>query len=90
MAPHKLTKKQLAEQRARQHVQREASTDYQNPNQVMTKRQTAAREGVSIATLNRQIAAGSGPRLVQLSARRVGIRVLDYIAWQESRMRGAV
>jgi hypothetical protein len=89
MAPHKLTKKQLAEQRAKQHADREARTQYDNDLQVMTIPQTAALDQVSPITLLRQIKNGTGPRTIQLSARRIGIRVRDYRERQESRIRSA-
>jgi hypothetical protein len=54
---------------------------------VMTVEQTAALEGTSRITLLRQIRAGSGPRTIQLSTRRIGIRVRDYRIWQEERLR---
>jgi len=85
--PHKLTTKQRAERRAKQHAQREANTKYENDLQVMTIPQTAALDQVSPITLLRQIKNGTGPRTIQLSARRIGIRVRDYREWQESRIR---
>jgi hypothetical protein len=56
---------------------------------VLTLKEIAALEGTCVPTLRRQIAAGDGPPLIQLSARRRGIRVGDYRAWQESRVRSA-
>ena len=48
--------------------------------------QTAARwAGVSLATFRREVAQGRGPRIVRLSARRVGVRTADAIAWLESK-----
>jgi predicted DNA-binding transcriptional regulator AlpA len=41
----------------------------------------------SIATGRRIIAAGTGPRIIELSARRVGIRVRDNREWQAKRVR---
>jgi predicted DNA-binding transcriptional regulator AlpA len=88
-----LTKEQLAARlagRERGRANREALTDYQNPNQVLTVKQVAALEGTSEITLLRKIKANKGPRTIRLNARRIGIRVCDYIEWQEARMREAV
>ena len=41
--------------------------------------------GFSIGTGLRLRKAGQGPRFVQLSPRRIGVRVGDNRAWQESR-----
>jgi hypothetical protein len=38
----------------------------------------ALRRGVSMATVKREIKAGNGPKLTQLSKRRVGIRLDHY------------
>jgi hypothetical protein len=47
-----------------------------------------AREtGISISTLNRQIASGDGPAVVALSARRKGIRRRDRREWLSRRTR---
>jgi hypothetical protein len=45
--------------------------------------------GFSEATGRRILASGSGPRIIQLSARRIGIRVADNRAWQNRCARGA-
>ena len=70
MANHKHSKKELAAL-ARQ---REARIDYQNDLQVLSIDQCAKLENTSRPTLLRQIDAGNGPRTIQLSARRVGVR----------------
>jgi hypothetical protein len=54
---------------------------------VLTKAQAAKICGISIWTLKRLIDAGKGPKLTQISDRRVGIRVGDLRRWQESRER---
>jgi predicted DNA-binding transcriptional regulator AlpA len=56
---------------------------------VLTLKEWAALNTLSFPTAKRLIAAGLGPKIVRLSARRVGIRVIDNARWQESRMRGA-
>lgn len=45
----------------------------------------SAMAGLSIATTRRLIKAGQGPRLVRMSARRVGVRVGDARRWIEHR-----
>jgi hypothetical protein len=41
----------------------------------------------SIATGRRIVQAGKGPTIIELSARRLGIRVGDNRAWQKTRVR---
>jgi len=41
--------------------------------------------GFSIGTGHRIRKAGKGPRFIQLSPRRIGVRVRDNRAWQEAR-----
>jgi hypothetical protein len=81
VANRKHTKKELAALREKQHARREANTQYDNPNQIMTLAQTAARHQVSLATLTRRIKDDKRLRTIQLSARRKGIRVRDYLEW---------
>jgi predicted DNA-binding transcriptional regulator AlpA len=45
----------------------------------------SAMAGLSIATTRRLINMGQGPRLVRLSARRVGVRVSDARRWLDQR-----
>jgi predicted DNA-binding transcriptional regulator AlpA len=45
----------------------------------------SAMAGLSIATTRRLIKTGQGPRLVRLSARRVGVRIGDVRRWLEHR-----
>ena len=89
MAPHKLTTKQRAERRAKQHADREALTQYTNDNQVLTIAQWCALNSFSVPAGKRVIASGEGPPVVLLSARRKGIRVGDNRRWQEARIRSA-
>jgi len=86
----RLTDRELAKRRDGRRVAqaaRAASVNYQNALQVMTVHQTATLDNISPVTLLRMIRAGKGPRTIRLSTRRIGIRVCDYQAWQESRMR---
>jgi predicted DNA-binding transcriptional regulator AlpA len=50
-------------------------------NRVRSLRETAAMAGVSLATLRRRIADGTGPRVTRVSERRVGIRDRDREVW---------
>ena len=54
---------------------------------VMTKRQCAEVNGISIWTLERLLKAGKGPVITQTSDRRIGITVANNRAWQQSRER---
>lgn len=56
---------------------------------VMNVRQWAELNGVSIATAKRILASGTGPKVVQLSSKRIGIRVIDNALWQERNARTA-
>jgi predicted DNA-binding transcriptional regulator AlpA len=54
---------------------------------VLTLPEIATLEGTSVATLKRTMDDGLGPKVIQLSKRRIGVRVLDYRKWQEQRLR---
>jgi hypothetical protein len=56
-------------------------------DQVLTVRQWAALNAISYRTARRILDAGEGPRILQLTAGRIGIRVRDNAAWQEARAR---
>jgi predicted DNA-binding transcriptional regulator AlpA len=58
-----------------------------NDLRVLTLNETADNLGISIATLKRMNADGLGPKTIQLSVRRVGVRVIDLQRWQEARLR---
>lgn len=58
-----------------------------SPDPVLTLIQWCDLNGFSEATGRRIIKRGEGPRVLQLSARRIGIRQSDNTAWQESRVR---
>jgi hypothetical protein len=49
--------------------------------------QFAELVGFSTMTAKRLLRAGKGPATVQLSARRIGIRLRDLAAWQQARIR---
>jgi hypothetical protein len=42
---------------------------------------------ISVWTGRRLVKAGLGPKILQLSPRRIGVRVADNRAWQQSRER---
>jgi predicted DNA-binding transcriptional regulator AlpA len=54
-------------------------------HQLLSKSETAKICKFSIATLERRIADGDGPRKIQLSPRRVAFRLADVLAWIERR-----
>jgi hypothetical protein len=56
---------------------------------VLTLREWATLNSLSFQTAKNLIKDGLGPQLIQLSARRVGVRVIDNLKWQEERLRGA-
>jgi predicted DNA-binding transcriptional regulator AlpA len=58
-----------------------------HPHRVLTLREWAKLNSIGYRTAHRLIASGKGPRLTQLSDRRVGVREVDNAAWQASRVR---
>ena len=54
---------------------------------VLSFLQWCAINGISERTGRRILSDGSGPPVLRLSARRIGIRESDNAAWQESRVR---
>jgi predicted DNA-binding transcriptional regulator AlpA len=57
------------------------------PRRVRSLRETAEIAGISLATLRRQIAEGTGPIITQLSARRVGVREDHREQWLDRRVK---
>ena len=55
---------------------------------VLTLREWAKLNGFSFMTAKRLFKRGEGPTTIQLSPRRVGVRVIDNRIWQEKRLRG--
>lgn len=51
---------------------------------VLTLKEAARIAALSEPTLRRVIKAGTGPRVLRLSPRRVGVRVADLRAWLEA------
>jgi len=56
---------------------------------VLTLKECAAMNNLSLLTLKRRIKAGDGPQIIQLSPRRIGVRVIDNARWQAARLRSA-
>lgn len=56
-------------------------------DRVLSFRNWCVLAGVSPATGRRLIASGNGPRIIQLSTRRIGIRPRDHRAWLDARVR---
>jgi hypothetical protein len=54
---------------------------------VLSLKQWCALNGFSISTGKRILASGKGPKVLQLSSKRFGIRVIDNARWQESIVR---
>jgi predicted DNA-binding transcriptional regulator AlpA len=54
---------------------------------VLTLPEIAKAQRTSLSTLQRLIAAGEGPKIIQIGKRRIGVRVIDYRPWSESRVR---
>lgn len=52
-------------------------------SRVLTRQEAARALKISIPTLDRIHLAGTGPKRLRLSARRVGYRLSDLIAWME-------
>ena len=53
---------------------------------VMTLTEVANAAGVSLSTLRREIARGTGPEVVALSTRRKGVRSDHYRDWLDARV----
>ena len=55
--------------------------------QVLRLRDWAELAGVSMRTARRLLASGNGPRIVQLSSKRVGVTVAAHRRWLADRER---
>jgi hypothetical protein len=58
-------------------------------HRVLSFPQWCSLAGISIDTGRRIVQRGLGPPVVQLSARRIGVRLADHVRWLASRARGA-
>jgi predicted DNA-binding transcriptional regulator AlpA len=57
----------------------------ENFDPLLTEKQLSAWLGVSLPNLQRMRSRGTGPRYIQLSARRLGYRKSDVEAWIAAR-----
>jgi predicted DNA-binding transcriptional regulator AlpA len=53
---------------------------------VISVQEFAVSTGLSLATVKRMVARGSGPKVIRLSTKRIGIRLADAMAWQAERV----
>ena len=81
---HKPISQAEAERRRTQSAQ-QAARDHRD--RVLTFRMWCAVNEFSLATGWRIMKRGEGPRVLQLSTRRIGIRESGNAAWQASRLR---
>jgi predicted DNA-binding transcriptional regulator AlpA len=56
---------------------------------VLTLKECAEIIGISFETLKRMNRRGEGPKTIQLSPRRIGVRIVDLRAWQDARIKQA-
>lgn len=54
---------------------------------VLSLREWAQLNAISFGTAKRLFLQGKGPRTIQLSAKRVGVRMIDNFEWQQARLR---
>ena len=66
---------------------RQSTAPQRQHSPVLSFLQWCAINGISERTGRRILSDGSGPPVLRLSARRIGIRESDNAAWQESRVR---
>ncbi len=65
-------------------VSRDAYLHYaENDNRILTIKQWAEINSISLATARRIISRGEGPPIIKISPRRIGIRIRDNRLWQE-------
>jgi predicted DNA-binding transcriptional regulator AlpA len=71
-----------------------SSTVFPPDEQVIDERTAARSCGISVATLRRRVAAGTGPKRIQLSDRRIGYKPRHLREWldanTEAQTEGAV
>jgi predicted DNA-binding transcriptional regulator AlpA len=54
---------------------------------ILSVKQWCALLGISLATGKRILRSGNGPKVVRISAKRIGIRLADHLRWLEARTR---
>jgi predicted DNA-binding transcriptional regulator AlpA len=53
---------------------------------VLTVGEFAKLNGLSTATVKRMVQRGTGPRVIRLSIKRIGIKLVDALQWQAERV----
>jgi len=84
---HGRTRKLISPPEAQRQAQQSRREREHHRDRVLTFRQWCGLNGFSKATGLRILRRGDGPPVLQLSARRIGIRESDNAAWQASRVR---
>jgi predicted DNA-binding transcriptional regulator AlpA len=56
-------------------------------NRILSLRQWAESKSLSLSTAKRLVREGRGPRITQLSERRIGVSEADDLAWCSARLR---
>ncbi len=64
------------------------NTPPRDDDQVVTLKAWAELNAISLRTARRLLAEGNGPAIVQLTSRRIGVRLRDNKEWQWARLRG--
>jgi predicted DNA-binding transcriptional regulator AlpA len=67
--------------------QRELASE-RRPSRVLTLKEFADLNSLGLRTVKRLIHDGKGPKVIQITERRVGIREADAAEWQAARVRG--
>jgi hypothetical protein len=62
-----------------------SKSDIVDPARVMRFEDWCERKGISVPTGKRILRSGKGPKVVRLSARRIGVTYGDDAAWTEAR-----
>ncbi len=73
-------------ERRRQEKARDVAYKADADHRVMSLREWCALNGFSLATGRRVLKAGTGPAIVRLSERRIGVTVASNRAWVASRL----
>jgi hypothetical protein len=68
-------------------TKRSAPLDMSHDNQILTLAEWAALNRISMRTVRRILASGTGPVVTRMSPRRIGISVGNNARWQAARER---
>jgi predicted DNA-binding transcriptional regulator AlpA len=68
-------------------IQNDTGLPVVHRDRVLSFPEWCALNSLSVATGRRLVKAGNGPRVLQLSPHRIGVRESDNAAWQASRAR---